>query len=181
MTSYRGDHDTCFLSATVVLVYKQESDIPKLLRRKLNSLSGLFETADDQFDRVRVEREAYKQSVKETLGNRDEFLEQETNLDTFTEFLKWRFPSQKPSYNSTHLSNVLSATIKYKYPTLSSLDDLLKRTERAREAFNTREPSPFGVSNIALAIAFENPDYRNSGWEDDQIELINDYEHLLAQ
>lgn len=37
------------------LVYKQESDVPKVLKRKLNSLSGLFETADDQFDRVRVE------------------------------------------------------------------------------------------------------------------------------
>jgi putative GTP pyrophosphokinase len=32
------------------LVYKKESEIPTNLQRKLNSLAGLFETADNQFD-----------------------------------------------------------------------------------------------------------------------------------
>ena len=36
------------------LSYKQESDIPKELRRKLNALSGLFETADDQFEAINL-------------------------------------------------------------------------------------------------------------------------------
>jgi ppGpp synthetase/RelA/SpoT-type nucleotidyltranferase len=35
------------------LVYKQESQIPDRLHRKLNSLAGLCEVADDQFERLR--------------------------------------------------------------------------------------------------------------------------------
>lgn len=40
------------------LVYKHESKVPKDIHRKLNSLAGLLETADDQFDNVRDKREA---------------------------------------------------------------------------------------------------------------------------
>lgn len=73
------------------LVYKHEKDVPKILRRKLNSLAGLFETADDQFDRIRAEREEYKRTVKAQLTSSNKLIDQELNLDTLTEFLKWRF------------------------------------------------------------------------------------------
>src|SRR5262245_51861524 len=43
------------------LTYKHESEIPKTLRRKLNALVGVFETADEQFDQVRAERDAMMQ------------------------------------------------------------------------------------------------------------------------
>ncbi|HEY0083643.1 MAG TPA: hypothetical protein VGB61_12695, partial [Pyrinomonadaceae bacterium] len=69
------------------LSYKQESDVPKFLRRKLNSLSGLFETADDQFDRVRDDREEYIKTIKGQLRGKDFPVDQEMNLDTFSEYV----------------------------------------------------------------------------------------------
>src|SRR2546430_16718258 len=64
------------------LSYKQESDIPKELLRKLNALSGLFSTADDQFDVIREERLAYVTEVHNLARTRNAFLDQELNLDT---------------------------------------------------------------------------------------------------
>jgi hypothetical protein len=75
------------------LSYKQESDVPKILRRKLNSLAGLVETAHDQFDQVRNEREDYRKRVKTDLTGDDAFLNQEANLDNLIEFLTSRFPN----------------------------------------------------------------------------------------
>src|SRR5690554_6791035 len=65
------------------LVYKKESEIPSSLQRKLNSLAGLFETADNQFDILRQEREKYLTDIKESITS-NEFLKNELNLDTFT-------------------------------------------------------------------------------------------------
>jgi ppGpp synthetase/RelA/SpoT-type nucleotidyltranferase len=75
------------------LSYKQESDVPKILRRKLNSLAGLVETAHDQFDQVRNEREDYRKRVKTDLTSDDAFLKQEASLDNLIEFLTSRFPN----------------------------------------------------------------------------------------
>jgi putative GTP pyrophosphokinase len=69
------------------MVYKRESQVPTQLQRKLNSLAGLFETVDDQFERIREEREAY---LVEMRGSTEAstFLENEPNLDSFKEYLK---------------------------------------------------------------------------------------------
>ncbi|ELQ2466460.1 hypothetical protein QTG64_004237 [Vibrio vulnificus] len=49
------------------LQYKNESDVPKQLRRKLNRLSSLFELADEQFVDIRLESEAAKAEAAEEL------------------------------------------------------------------------------------------------------------------
>jgi len=74
------------------LIYKQESDVPSVLLRKLNGLSGLFETADDSFDSIRSERARYLKEVEATVYSDEEFLENELNRDTFLSFLEWKFP-----------------------------------------------------------------------------------------
>jgi len=78
------------------LVYKQESDVPSVLLRKLNGLSGLFETADDSFDSIRNERERYLQEIKESIDSDDTFLKNELNKDTYLSFLEWKFPDLPP-------------------------------------------------------------------------------------
>jgi ppGpp synthetase/RelA/SpoT-type nucleotidyltranferase len=65
------------------LVYKRESQVPSHLQRKLNSMAGLLETADDQFESIRREREAYIAEVRESLAKPALFLENELNLDSF--------------------------------------------------------------------------------------------------
>jgi putative GTP pyrophosphokinase len=74
------------------LVYKRESEVPTHLQRKLNSLAGLFETVDDQFESIRRERETYITEVRETRAKPARFLENELNLDSFKEYLSVKFP-----------------------------------------------------------------------------------------
>jgi len=76
------------------MVYKRESQVPKQLQRKLNSLAGLFETVDDQFERIREERETYLAEVRGSTAKPNAFLEHELNLDSFKEYLKWNFPDR---------------------------------------------------------------------------------------
>ena len=72
------------------LVYKQESGIPKALRRKLSTFAALFENADDQLDQIRREREAYKNDIKAKMNDDASFLGLELNLDTLIAYLDWR-------------------------------------------------------------------------------------------
>jgi putative GTP pyrophosphokinase len=149
------------------LSYKQDSDVPNILKRKLNCLSGLFETADDQFDRLRTEAEEYRQVVRSKLRSQDEFLGQEMNLDTFAELVKARFPQMKLGSSNSHISQVLSTLLEYGYASLIAVDQLLNRTEKARVALATERQPPFAVSEISRAIALEHADYRDKSWDDD--------------
>jgi ppGpp synthetase/RelA/SpoT-type nucleotidyltranferase len=73
------------------LVYKKEEDVPSHLRRKLNSLAGLFETADDQFERIKEERIDYIKELKEISLSPIKFLDLDINIDSFQEFLEWKY------------------------------------------------------------------------------------------
>ena len=73
------------------LSYKRESDIPNALRRKLNALSGLFETADDQFNQLNIEREAYRGKLTASMEvDIQEILKQKINLDNLLVYADWK-------------------------------------------------------------------------------------------
>ncbi|MFY9611635.1 MAG: hypothetical protein WAU45_23855 [Blastocatellia bacterium] len=165
------------------LSYKQESDVPKPLKRKLNSLSGLFETADDQFDRIREEREDYKKEVKDKRSSKVGFLDQDTNLDTFTEFLKWKFPNNpRVASNEAQLSYILSRAIQFGYGTLSALDQLLTRTSKARTAISKVKRTPYSASEVRRALALEHPQYRDTvNWNPLLLELFGKYANLVSE
>lgn len=76
------------------MVYKRESQVPTQLQRRLNSLAGLFETVDDQFESIRTERDAYLVSVRDSIQTPAAFLGNELNLDSFKEYLRWAFPNR---------------------------------------------------------------------------------------
>ena len=84
------------------LVYKNESEVPSQLRRKLNSLAGLFEIADDQFNQIRNERSNYINKIEESIKNSDTFLDTEFNIDSFTQYIKYRFEAKD---YETHVLN----------------------------------------------------------------------------
>ncbi|WP_338137276.1 hypothetical protein [Vibrio furnissii] len=85
------------------LSYKQESDIPHHLRRKLNALSGLFETADDQFERIRELRYSYQQAVSDAIHELKSFgyitLKQLDDILNRTEKAILAYESEHPPYN----------------------------------------------------------------------------------
>jgi ppGpp synthetase/RelA/SpoT-type nucleotidyltranferase len=162
------------------LIYKQEAEVPKLLKRKLNSLSGLFETADDQFDRVRVERLEYRKTVKNKLSDKADFLNQEIDLDTYTEFLKLKFPEKRISGGNAHLSRTLRVVIDHGFSKLHDLDQLLSRTEKARKAMNTELPTSNAAAEVVRAIAFTDPSYRKDRWPENKQEFFKKYEKLVV-
>lgn len=77
-------------SISHALQYKNESDVPKPLRRKLNRLAGLFELADEQFINIRQESESTKQKASEDIqaGNHQIAI----NPITLQEFLTYWKP-----------------------------------------------------------------------------------------
>jgi ppGpp synthetase/RelA/SpoT-type nucleotidyltranferase len=97
------------------LMYKQESDVPKVLQRKLNSLAGLFETADDQFFRIKQDRKAYIENVRSELDSPSEFLLNDLNFDTFEEYLKWKYPDLPIAFKKSHIETIFFDINKYKY------------------------------------------------------------------
>jgi len=115
------------------LVYKRESQIPKQIQRKLNSLAGLFETVDDQFESIRTERESYIAEVRETIGTPAAFLRNELNLDSFMEYLAVTFPKRPVEKNARQASIALDGFRKAGLKTLGDLDILLKETAKSRK------------------------------------------------
>ena len=111
------------------LVYKNESDVPTLLQRKLNRLAGLFEMADDQFDSVRSERAAYLNEIRESKASPHQFLENELNQDSFVEYLKWKFPNLESESYENQAAQILFFVDKDKYRHLSDLDTAVERAQ----------------------------------------------------
>jgi hypothetical protein len=104
------------------------------------------------------------------------------NLDTFTEFLKWKFPRKNIAKDDGHLSRILSIATKYGYPQLSDLNQLLIRTKKARAAMNSKRRTPFAVSEIARAVALEQLEYRaGAGWNNSTRLLLNKYKNLISK
>lgn len=161
------------------LSYKQESDVPKHLRREIYSLSGSLEATDNTFDRIRAGRKVYGQTIRKKLKRESEFLNQELNLDTFTVFLKWKFP--KLEIGRRKVSRTLDALLRYGYKSLSDLDGLLQRTEKARLAISKETETVFSAGEVARAIALEQPAYRGEDvWNEARRGLFLKYEKLRS-
>ncbi len=140
------------------------------LRRKLNALSGLFETADDQFDRLRDERTKYSAEIKKQITEKGpDFLKQEINLDNLIEYLIWRFPNRKmvPREN---VAKLLSDLTKFGYKYLNQIDDTVTSVFEGVKAYEKMYPptnvktgqktifSQEGVVRVALGV--RNEEYR---------------------
>jgi ppGpp synthetase/RelA/SpoT-type nucleotidyltranferase len=142
------------------LSYKQESDVPKKLRRKLNALSGLFETADDQFQNIRDSRESYQKNSQKSISSGKDLPKEETDLDKFGVFLKSKFPARNISDGASELLNDLK---EYGYKSLFDIDKLLNNTLEAAEACEKDNPpankdrrfSVIGIVRTALVLASE--------------------------
>ena len=166
------------------LLYKREDDIPPKFRRKVNSLAGLFETADDQFVQIRKERELYLKEVEDYLTNVPKSEDQDINIDSMTAFLSWKLPGMELMGFDDHLSWVLNDINKDKYKKLSDIESLFSRTKAACDKYYEEEASKlrFAAGYLAVALAFDDPGYRGpDGWDDDDIPLFEKYEHLVKK
>ena len=163
------------------LVYKQESCIPKALRRKFSTFSALFENADDQFDQIRRERHNYKQEVQALMENPSSFLMQDLNLDTFVRFLAWRFPENDSSYMedspfyAEQIQTLISALRRLRVSSLEQLEQLLKKTDKASQAMSERLPPDSPIDTIAHAVALSDEEFRDTMFNEAARETIARY------
>lgn len=116
------------------MVYKREAQVPTQLQRKLNSLAGLFETVDDQFERIREQREAYVAEIRDSTESPAAFLENELNLDSFREYLKWRFPNRQLETFEGQARMALDGLLVVGYTKLSDVEKIIKQTAQSRTA-----------------------------------------------
>jgi putative GTP pyrophosphokinase len=150
------------------LSYKQESDVPKELRRKLNALAGLFETADDQFDHLRTERQNYKGRVRQELAQQeDKSLKRDIDFDNLTEYLALRLADRGP-FSPEEVVDLLSELKEYGYTKLLQIDQALRKASDAIRAYEKKYPptdletgeecpySPIGAVRVALTFTDAN-------------------------
>jgi len=168
------------------LSYKHESDIPKELRRKLNALAGLFETADDQFQNIKVARSHYQDRIKHDISqNKDMSLDQNVNLDNLLAYMSWKFPDRKPS-SREDAADLLFELHQFDYKKLRDVDNVVERAWRAVLEAEKKDPPQEIDSNIATqyvgvglirsALAFVNEKYLV---ESGRVKHVKEFGHLV--
>ena len=113
-------------------MYKNESDVPEPLQRKLNGLAGLFETADDQFQHIYDARQGYLEGVRLLTGTPSQFLETSLNVDSLTEYLRWKFPKLQTEPGDDIVGNINAAIDHRRFRTLKHVDDAFNSTREMR-------------------------------------------------
>jgi ppGpp synthetase/RelA/SpoT-type nucleotidyltranferase len=141
------------------LGYKKESDIPKVMQRKLFALAGAFETVDDQLVSIKTERLTYFNELKLKIDSNN--LSEEINLDNFKEYLNRKFPEMRLETTMGAVNNFPKLLKKYGYNTLQDVEDLLNKTHKVRELFNSHETWGKSAARevfIALGLVQKNSD-----------------------
>jgi ppGpp synthetase/RelA/SpoT-type nucleotidyltranferase len=172
------------------LSYKHESDIPNELKRKLNALSGLFETADDQFERLRLARSQYQERIKEEISKETDIsLEQDLNLDNFVAYIKWKFPDRRGS-GSESAAILLAELKEYDYVRLVDIDILINKAMDAILAYEKDSPPMTGkdhniktvysdVGMVRVAAQLADVKYCKGVFGEDDLKKSKKYEHLI--
>ncbi|KPL00859.1 MAG: hypothetical protein AMJ91_02980 [candidate division Zixibacteria bacterium SM23_73_3] len=172
------------------LSYTQETDVPKPLRRKLNALSGLFETADDQFNGIKEERANYSSAIAERIQKDSPgILKQEINLDNLVAYLHWKLPDREAA-SLAAASSLLRELDAAECHTIAQIDDAISRSMDAIRAYEENAPpsdeetgkyeayAQVGVVRVALSLVDE--DYLGKRRMSKQFkDEIRTYRHLL--
>jgi putative GTP pyrophosphokinase len=146
------------------LVYKNEALIPQQILRSLNRLAGLFEVADDQFQKVRNQRETYLMEI-ESKREFSDLLKSEIDADTLSAYLKRKFPDLLSEiYPPMNFLNVegglalkgalaMNGAPGLDATSLYELDRIVDCTAAARAAcFVDRKTIPTRESSLGLSI-----------------------------
>lgn len=166
------------------LSYKQESDAPKELRRKLNALSGLFETADDQFEAIRNSRLEYQEHLKPLLQTSADKSLEEANIDSLTAYVNSRLPNRQ-AMTSTEASELINELRQYGKITISDIDTMINSALQAVLEYEKDEPprdqdgeqTTYKAVGIArMALCFTSEEYRSTRASPERYE---NYLHLV--
>jgi putative GTP pyrophosphokinase len=108
------------------LFYKNER-IPTELLRTVNSLAAMLEHVDVGFNNLRGQRDLYLEQVRESRADSERFLLNELTIDTFVEYLKWKFANRPVERSEGQVRRVLADLDRQRFRLLSDLDDTIER------------------------------------------------------
>ena len=171
------------------LSYKHEEDIPNQLKRKLHALSGLFETADDQFERLNNARIEYQNNITESIRHNSEvLLDADVNLDSLLGYMAWKFPDRNTSSQEA-AADLLEELNQFGYKTLRSIDMAVNKSLTAVLASEQKYPPRdkyedvpiqyVGVGLIRGALEFTDEDYFKSRNDDNATDMRTEFLDLL--
>jgi putative GTP pyrophosphokinase len=142
------------------LVYKNESNIPTVLRSRLNLLAGNFRSADEKFGDLRAEREEYLKKVEDSELDPEQFLENELNLDSFVRYAQWKFPELPAGTQVLDVPFYLNPLAEMNLQNLRDLDEIVDRgadaykfylAENGRDFLNS-----YSITSVALSALLVN-------------------------
>jgi putative GTP pyrophosphokinase len=134
------------------LVYKNESNIPTVLRRKLNLLAGNFESADEEFKRIRDERQEYLTEIEESKISSEQFLDNELNLDSFVRYAQWKFPDLPSGTQVVDVPFFLNPLMDNKLKKLVELDKIVDKGLKAYNQYLSENGRDFLTSYAITSV-----------------------------
>lgn len=145
------------------LVYKKESNIPSILRSRLNLLAENFRNADEEFKNIRAEREDYLAGIKKSENSAQEFLDNELNLDSFARYAEWKYPNLPSGAEFLDVPFFLKPLTEMNLKKLKNLDEIVERgTWRFGEylEINGRDfLSSYSITRVALSALLVNQEF----------------------
>jgi putative GTP pyrophosphokinase len=162
------------------LDYKNESDVPRELRKDFFALSGLFYVADTHFELFYAERQKSKKTAQQSVTVIPN-VDQELNLDTLSAYLRKRYPDRKSS-GLIAVSQLVGELANAGYTTLDKLHKALEASVDAFKLYEKKHPpgsknSKFldsGVVRVSLAIL--DPIYADSIYSaDDEVNKFRQF------
>lgn len=116
----RTESQHIWASASHILQYKRESDVPITIRRSINRAAALLETVDLEFERVLNERGGYLEKIKNVE-------EKETlNTDSLRSLLDKILPEKNKEVDEPY-AELLEEIHLLDITTVKELEDLIKR------------------------------------------------------
>ncbi|ETX61840.1 (p)ppGpp synthetase [Citrobacter portucalensis] len=171
------------------LLYKQEDDAPREIKRNLSKLSALIELADERFDSIRKEKLNYKERFDEL--NNANFVNEMLNSDSLVALVEKYSPGRE--LNEVHLPEVLNEIRKYD-STVSDFELRIKKCLPFIDAMELEETDfvepgelPLwgivGFCRTILDLTCE--DYFNQRWGEDSyteaLEITERYRAMVSE
>lgn len=134
------------------LIYKNEMNVPSVLRKKLHLLSETFESADEEFQQIRRERQEYLSEIEESELSPEQFLENELNLDSFIRYAQWKFPELPSGTNVVDAPFFLDPILKSGFTKLLDLDAAVKTGIKIYDQYAAQNGRDFFNSNAITSV-----------------------------
>ena len=111
-----------------VLQYKKEADVPESVRRSIHRVSALLELIDLEYERALLDREQYRELIREKPIEQDELL----NVDLLEAILKARWPAENLAKNEhSQYGELLNELLRFDVKTVNDLESLLMNHRQA--------------------------------------------------